>query len=626
MCDDRLAGTEARATRAGGKFPVWRLGLLALLLALLVAAALGRHALRHALYQVARQAWRYRPLRAQWVAFQETIPKPQATAVQERDGFIVFQRSVLERIHQNSHPRASEVASSVTLHATWDEWEPAQLAVYPLRDLKHLQVTVTGLSDGQHVIPASELSVRMVRYYGAPLSVRVANRFGVVPKTLEVSAPIDLAKEAVRPYWITVHVPANRPGGAYTGSIIFTHAGGEQTIPLTVDVMPVKLQEPDILYGTLCMNTLANVSKITRGGRLLRQTDLIFRDQREHGMNLISLRSGHAYEEEDGLPFLPDLEVAMDLYKKYGFSKPLIYCPGQLFKTDKVNRSNNYKEYDPDVHLPIARKVAAYYTQEFRKEGLPGVMFIPVEEPNVGTGVGRFDAPDIRQKLARELTRAMKEAGGIVALTCTPESVKAVREFVDYWIVAFRRFTPGLYDMARKADAHLCIYANATMMGQGTYFSRFMFGYFVWANGIKGMLPWTYPLTPKRFPHNVDSRGEGALNVSDEFLGADGKPVPTIQWELSREGIDDAKYLVTIERLAQHARERGTPAACDAADEAYGFLAGIRHSVKRDARHYIFEDEKTFEPTPVDGWDAAKFDALHEQAVVILKKLIALEQ
>jgi len=580
---------------------------------------------RHVLYQAARQAWRYRPARAQWIEFEETIPKPQATAAQERDGFIVFQRSILERIHQNSRPRNNEIASSVRLQAAWDEWEAAQLVVYPLRDLKHMKVTVTGLSDGQHVIPASELSVRMVRYYGAPLSVRVANRFGVVPKTLEIAAPIDLSKEAARPYWITVHVPENRPGGAYTGSIIVTHAGAEQTIPLTVEVIPVKLQEPDILYGTLCMNTLANVSKITRGGRLLRQTDLIFRDQREHGMNLISLRSGHAYEEEDGLPFLPDLEVAMDLYKKYGFSKPLIYCPGQLFKTDKINRSNNYREYDPDVQLPIARKVAGYYTKEFKKEGLPGIVFIPVEEPNVTTGVGRFDAPDIRQKLARELTRAMKEAGGIVALTCTPESLNAVSEFVDYWIVAFRRFTPGLYDMARKAKAHLCIYANATMMGQGTYFSRFMFGYFVWANGLKGMLPWTYPLVPKRFPRNIGNRGEGALNVSEDFLGPDGKPVPTIQWELSREGIDDAKYLVTIERLAQHARGSGTPAAISAADEADAFLAGIRRAVKRNARHYIFEDDKTFEPTPVDGWDAAKFDALREQAVAVLKKLIALE-
>jgi hypothetical protein len=596
-----------------------RLVMLALTLSLLGAAVVERHALR----RVLRRAWRARPVGAQWIEFQETIPKPHPTAQQERDGFIVFQRSVLERIHPNSHPRASEVASSVTLHATWDEYEPVQLAVYPLRDLKQMRVTVTGLSDGQHVIPASDLSVRMVRYYGAPLSVRVANRFGVVPKTLEIAAPIDLAKAAVRPYWITVHVPEGRPGGQYTGSIIFSCAGGEQTIPLTVDVIPVKLQEPDILYGTLCMNTLANVTKLNQGGKLLRQADLIFRDQREHGMNTISLRSGRTYEEEDGLPFLPDLEVAMDLYKKYGFSKPLIYCPGQLLKTDKIDRSNSYKEYDADVQVPVARKLAAYYTKEFQKEHLPGVMFIPVEEPNLKTGVGRLDPPDIRQQLARELSRTMKEAGGTVALTCTPESVQAAIDYVDYWIVAFKRFTPALYAMARKAKAHLCIYANATMMGQGTYFSRFMFGYFVWANDIKGMLPWTYPLTPKRFPRNVGNRGEGALNINNDFLGPDGKPVPTIQWELSREGIDDAKYLVTIERLSQRARETGTPAAIAAADEADQFLSGIRRSIKRDVRHYVFEDDKTFEPAPVDDWNAAKFESVHEQAVSMLKRLLA---
>jgi hypothetical protein len=313
----------------------------------------------------------------------------------------------------------------------------------------------------------------------------------------------------------------------------------------------------------------------------------------------------------------------MDLYKKYGFSKPLIYCPGQLFKTDKIDRSNNYKEYSPDVQLPIARKVAAYYTKEFKKEGLPGVMFIPVEEPNVKTGVGRFDAPDIRQKLARELTRAIKEAGGIVALTCTPESVKAVREFVDYWIIAFRRFTPGLYEMARKANAHLCIYANATMMGQGTYFTRFLFGYFTWASGVKGMLPWTYPVQPKRFPTNVEGRGEGGLNVRDGFIGLDDRPIPTVQWELSRAGIDDARYLETIERLAGKARALDTPAAKAAVAEADALLASVRGSVDRDVRHYRFEDAQSFAPQAQDGWDTARFEATRRQSVAALKHLLA---
>src|ERR1041385_8327688 len=102
--------------------------------------------------------------------------------------------------------------------------------------------------------------------------------------------------------------------------------------------------------------------------------------------------------------------------------------------------------------------------------------------------------------------------------------------------------------MAKQAHANLAVYANATMIGEGTYFTRFLFGYFSWANRLKGMLPWTYPMQPKRFPRNIDGKGEGALNINEGFLGLDGNPIPTVQWELAREGIDDAKYAVTIDR------------------------------------------------------------------------------
>jgi hypothetical protein len=128
---------------------------------------------------------------------------------------------------------------------------------------------------------------------------------------------------------------------------------------------------------------------------------------------------------------------------------------------------------------------------------------------------------------------------------------------------------------------------------------------------------------PKRFPINLDNRGEGGLNVHDEFLGVDGKPVPTVQWELSREGIDDARYLFTIERLSAKARELDTPAAKAAVADADQLLASVRGSVDHDVRHYRFEDPKTLEPQGQDGWDAARFDATRKQSVAVLKKLLA---
>lgn len=587
---------------------------------LLSAWALHRRArLGHWLRQQTKSVQTHRE---NWMDFQERVRKPIPTAAQQREGFIIFQRSVLERVYAQSKPREREVASSVTLQAARDEYEPAQLAVYPLRDAQRMQVTVSDLTDGgQHAIPAAEITVRMVRYYGAPLSITVNNRFGVVPKTLEIAVPIDLRRETVRPYWITVHVPENQPGGRYEGNITFAHSAGATTLPFTVDVIPVRLQEPEILYGTLCVNALANVWKPKYAATVLRRADLILRDQKEHGMNTISLRAGRVYWEQDGRPYLPDLEAAMDLYKKYRFSQPLVYCAGQLFKTDKINRSSNYTGYDAETEVPMARDVARHYTKAFHDAGLPGIVFIAVEEPNLRSGIAAADPPDIRQRIARELTQAIKESGGLTALTCTPESVHSAIEYLDYWIVAFKRFTPTLYDQANNAHAKLCIYANAAMMGQGTYFSRFLFGYFAWANGLRGVLPWTYPMQPKRFPRNVGKQGEGALNVKEGFLGLDGKPVPTIQWELSREGIDDAKYLVTIERLAKKVRETGLPAAVHAAEEADRFLSDIRATIGWDVRHYTFENTKTFEPTPVDDWSSKKFDDLHRRAGGILKLL-----
>jgi Glycoside hydrolase 123 N-terminal domain len=566
-----------------------------------------------------------RPADPRWIEFREDLPPPIPTAEQQTSGLIVFRRSLLDRIYPISRPRQKEIVSAVTLDATLGQYEAAQIAVYPLRDLKQVRVSVSDLRDkGRHVLPASEITVRMVRYYGAPLSLRVAGRFGVVPKTLEIAVPLDMRARVVRPYWITVHVPPGQPGGKYAGTITVAHAGGQQRLRLTVDVIPLKLEEPRILYGTLCVNALANLWKGKHTQTILQQADIIFRDQKEHGMNTISLRSEDAYQEVDGHPYLPDLEAAMDLYRKYHFTKPLVYCAGYLFKTNKINRSASYKEYDAKIHLPMARKVAAYYEKRFRDAGLPGIVFVAVEEPNRRSGVGVLDPADIRQRIAGELTRTLKESGALTGLTCTPESVKCAIDYLDYWIVAYKKFTPALYNMARQAHAQLCIYANATMMGQGTYFSRFLFGYFPWANGIKGMLPWTYPMEPKRFPRNAGNRGEGALNVKDGFIGLDGKPVPTIQWELSREGIDDARYLVTIEALARQARATGRPAAIVEAQEAERFLGGIRSTVDRDVRRYTFEGAQTFAPQPEDGWDAERFEATRHQSAEILRKFLSI--
>jgi hypothetical protein len=574
--------------------------------------------------------------------FKDHGPHAKPSGDDKRDGLMVFARDPLLRIYATSRPRPDELAAGISLIAARDQYEPAQIGVFAVRDLTGVTVGVSDLHDAAgDLLPAAAATVRMVRFYGAPLSNRHRDRFGVVPKTLEVAVPIDVPKNSVRPFWITVHVPAEQPAGVYPGVVHIAHAKGGRDLPLAVEVLPVQLREPDILYGTLSINPLAKISEalahphtvlpgetlaenihLAGADALLEQAEVMLRDQRAHGMNTISPWSSKEYAQRGNDPYLRDVEVAILLTRRIGFPKPMLYQMGTLLHTNKNNRAASYRTFNRTRDLGVARDVARYYTQRFAHEGLPGIIFLPIEEPNLRDGISFFDPPDARQQIAREVLGAIRDAGGRTGLTCTPDSAQAVGDLADYWIVAYRSYAPDVIGAAARAGAHAAIYANFAMMGQNTYAPRFLFGYFVWANGLKGMLPWTYPAQPNRFPVNVGDRGEGGLNVRDGFLGLDGTPIPTIQWELSREGIDDAKYLATIDALAATAEQSDTDAARAAAADARAFLDQVRGEVATTVARYTFERGRGSEPAPEGGWDVVRFTNTRAEAVDILRRLL----
>jgi hypothetical protein len=348
---------------------------------------------------------------------------------------------------------------------------------------------------------------------------------------------------------------------------------------------------------------------------------MIFRDIREHGMTTLSLWSGDVVRpEKDNEVVLPDLDAAIDLHRRYRFPQPLVYAPVNVLNTNKIGSSSNYKHYDPAIHMHLAAAIARTYTRRAAEAGIPGIIFDPIEEPNYALGVARGDPPAVRQRMAAELLKAIKQAGGKTIMTCTPETAAIGQGNLDYWLVAYKRFLPSIFAGAERAKARPGLYANGTLMGNGTYFSRFFFGYWPWATRVGAMMSWTYPSTPKRFPFNIGTEAEGGFNVKEGFLGSDGKPIPVIQWELAREGVDDFRYLVTLEHLIARARDSKNEETRRTVDEASAFLASLRTSISTDVHRYEFEDPKTFEPMPSGEWDAVKFAATRKRSFELVKK------
>ena len=73
-------------------------------------------------------------------------------------------------------------------------------------------------------------------------------------------------------------------------------------------------------------------------------------------------------------------------------------------------------------------------------------------------------------------------------------------------------------------------------------------------------------------PHNDFDGGHKDWNVI--FPGVD-RPTPTIYWELCREGVDDCRYLATLQQQIRQAKERGQLGAAQLARSDTTQVAGV---------------------------------------------------
>ena len=148
---------------------------------------------------------------------------------------------------------------------------------------------------------------------------------------------------------------------------------------------------------------------------------------------------------------------------------------------------------------------------------------------------------------------------------------------------------------------------------------RFKAGFHHWKNRATGQSYWHYRAIGAAAYCDFDS-GPGDHITS--YPGVD-QPVPTIQWECHREGIDDAKYAWTLELLIAKALASGDAKVKDAGGEASKLLERIRGEAHVDLHYYEdkYGDDLAFHY--LSDWPPAKYDqsrrAIAEQIIKLLE-------
>ena len=92
--------------------------------------------------------------------------------------------------------------------------------------------------------------------------------------------------------------------------------------------------------------------------------------------------------------------------------------------------------------------------------------------------------------------------------------------------------------------------------------ARMTWGFGFWRSGFRTLIPWIYQANVGDPWNYLDGSSMDFFNRSTP----DGEPIPVAMWEAYRQGIDDGRYLYTLERLVEEAKRKGGRAAALAAD------------------------------------------------------------
>jgi len=495
------------------------------------------------------------------ILYLDDSPLPPLTPDEQKRGFILFSRSYMRVLMKNAIPSASERINSLHINACPGEYEPATFSLHALRSLRDISIQASPLRGSGGTIEPYNIDIRSVRY----MPWKGQGRWGTFQSTLLEDAPLLLEKRDSRQieknknqtFWITVHTPDNLPPGRYHGNVNIKAGPAILELPLTVEVYPFKLAEP---VGI----TFAMYARMRPDPHWIAET---FADMRAHGLTTLALagNSGLDMKVKDDsvvINFTGDspLELNMQGYRKAGFTEPMHW----LMSGDFPRICAKIGPLDSEPFARAYRQLILQLIEHGQASGWPEIIFQPVDEA--------FEHETALPRMLR-LMQILK-------------SIPHLRTEADGMNGKWHNFSEEAYRLTDVINLHdgpmldrhkpvdMCawwkFYSRAVNDSKLIWFYnidlsawhpepvRFMTGFGLWKSRAHGIIEWAYmwPVKPED-SLAVYSQPSAFLYRYPAAPGISGGP--TIGYEMVREGIDDYRYLLTLEKYLDRAYTSGNP-------------------------------------------------------------------
>lgn len=540
---------------------------------------------------------------------------PQQEEIQR--GYVAFSRNYLDLIYANSMPERKEIVSELSASAALGEYEPISFCIYSLKDLTSLKVERNDLlGDAGCRIDKENVTVMEVQHLLKRVTGDKAQKAVLLPVFLKRQAQADLKANQLRQYWITVYVPKEAHPGEYQGSlsIIMENAQNMQ-LKLKIHVRPYELHNP---HQTIGMSYFLNPMKNSNGSLSTEPQKIDWEivkkhlvDMQAHGMNSLDIHGGWfkpGTKEIDLAPLFKLLYFA----KAAGLRNPMPWyfgnvCPMDTWSFEKV------EDLDDATWNKTLTAIASV-RDHVSANNLPEVLFYAGDEPYYKT----------KEIMLGRIYRLIKEkVSGVRTYMTVKPKYKDIYPSVDVRVYGWKSGydVNSVLDETHKAGAAFWVY-NPMGINHNPAFGRFALGFHLWNLGADGVMDWHY----NAYYGNPFDDFDGAHSEwCATYPMSDGDILPSLRWEAMREGVDDLKYITTLEDILVECYKINGLKSNEDVVESEKILAEIRRLVPRDPLSYKFDDFETGEPLfapPV--WGTAKYDETRTRIADKIERLMRL--
>lgn len=364
-----------------------------------------------------------------------------------------------------------------------------------------------------------------------------SNLKDVRPVDAATLQPVDLKSGESREYWITIHLPEKAKPGQYQGMVTFSGGGGKSQLPLSLTVQPFTLLPSRLTYSIYYRARLdpANQPHIDSELRSEEQYRAEMADMLAHGVLYPTNYMG--WDEKL-------LRTALNIRQAVGLPAARFYNLGYGIGPRKPEE------------LPELQKSIRQWLAFLKPWGYDEVYFYGTDEA-AGEAL-------VAQKATWAATQ---EAGGKTFVACYKKTFEAMGKLLNTAVLA----GPPDPEEAQKyhsIGSEAFCYANPQVGVEDPLVYRRNFGLLLWRAGFDGAMDYAYQ---HGFTHVWDDFDDRSYRDHNFTYPTVNGVVDTVQWEGFREGVDDVRYVTTLE----HAIKSAPAAKQQAAAEARKWLDGL---------------------------------------------------